>query len=254
MDSGYFFHPTWPVLYEDNHLLVLYKPAGLLVQGDETREISLLDLAKTWIKKKYKKPGLVFLGMAHRIDRPVAGVVLFCRTSKAASRLSEQFRSGAVAKHYLAVVEGRLKKESGRLVHQIERRRNRSSRIVPEPMQGSQEARLSYKLLDSFETRSLVEIHLETGRHHQIRLQMADLGHPILGDLRYGASAPLPAAQIALLARKLAVVHPIRNEKILFQSPVPEGWPWPIRIDDSPSPPWNWSELQPLISSRAGRE
>lgn len=244
MSNQYFYHPDWPVLYEDNHLLALYKPAGLLVQGDKTGEPSLLDLGKLWLKDRYQKPGEVFLALVHRLDRPVAGVLLFCRTSKAAGRVSEQFRRGEVEKGYLAVVEGKLKEHSGRLIHLIERRHDRSSRIVMDPTSGSQEARLSYRLLETAAPRSLVEINLETGRHHQIRLQMAHIGHPIVGDLRYGASAPLPRKQIALFACKLTVNHPTRNEQLLLQCPLPREWVWPTGEVCAKTPLWNWCDLQ----------
>jgi 23S rRNA pseudouridine1911/1915/1917 synthase len=247
VSAEYFFHPEWPVLYEDNHLLALYKPAGLLVQGDQTGEPSLLDLGKAWLKDRCNKPGEVFLGLVHRLDRPVAGVLLFCRTSKAARRISEQFRLGKVKKYYLAVLEGKLNSESGRLVHQIERYDHRSSRIVSNPTSLSQEARLTYELLDTRGARSLVQVILETGRHHQIRLQMAQIGHPILGDLRYGASAPLPQKQIALLARQLVVTHPVRKDELDLQSPLPREWPWSVLETNPPAPPWNWSELEGLI-------
>jgi 23S rRNA pseudouridine1911/1915/1917 synthase len=248
MSDQYFFHPAWPVLFEDNHLLGLYKPAGLLVQGDQTGEPSLLDLGKSWLKENYNKPGEVFLGLVHRLDRPVAGVMLFCRTSKAARRVSEQFRMGKVKKVYLAILEGKLTSESGRLVHQIERYDHRSSRIVGSPTGLSQEARLSYKLLDIKASRSLVQVSLETGRRHQIRLQMAQMGHPILGDLRYGASAPLPQKQIALFARQLVVAHPVRKDEIHLQSPLPRQWPWPGLEITPQAPLWNWTELQALIA------
>ena len=246
MSELYFFHPSWPVLYEDNHLLALYKPAGLLVQGDQTGEDSLLDLGKAWLKVRYAKPGQVFLGMVHRLDRPVAGVVLFCRTSKAAARMSAQFRTGTPRKIYLAVVEGRMTSAGGRLIQHIERRDERSSRIVPVPTAMSREARLSYRVLESSESRSLVGVDLETGRHHQIRVQLASLGHPVVGDLRYGASAPMEKKQIALMARELVVNHPVRGEAMVFRSPIPLDWPWALR-DDLPAPPWNWSEFLPLI-------
>jgi 23S rRNA pseudouridine1911/1915/1917 synthase len=242
-NEKYFFHASWPVLYEDNHLLVLYKPAGLLVQGDQTGDVSLLDLGKAWLKKHYDKPGKVFLALVHRLDRPVAGAVLFCRTSKAAGRLSEQFRSGQVQKYYLAVVQGRLKDGSGRLIHHIERRDDRSSRVVPNPVRSSQEARLSYRVLDTHGSRSLVEVLLETGRHHQIRVQFGYIGHPLLGDLRYGASAPLPQKQIALLARKLVIRHPTLHSEMVFQSPLPLGWPFRSKADELPHVPWDWSDL-----------
>jgi 23S rRNA pseudouridine1911/1915/1917 synthase len=169
--------------------------------------------------------------------------LLFCRTSKAARRVSEQFRLGKVKKTYLAILEGRMKTESGRLIHHIERYDDRSSRIVMKPTSSSREARLSYQLLDSAGSRSLVEINLETGKRHQIRAQMAHIGHPILGDLRYGASAPLPQKQIALFARELMVTHPTRNNLLVLQSPLPREWPWPLSQILPKAPLWNWCEL-----------
>lgn len=246
---GGFFHPSWPLLHQDNHLLVLYKPAGLLVQGDETGDPCLLDLGKRWIRDNFQKPGRVYLGLVHRIDRPVAGVVLFCRTSKAAARLSDQFRRGTVRKRYLAVVEGRVALKSGRLVHHLERRDDRSSRVVACPTETSREARLSFEVLDAGSSRSLLLVHLETGRRHQIRLQLAHCGHPILGDLRYGASYPLEQKQIALLAWELSVGHPTGGHSITFQSPLPLGWPWDVPHTTAPRPPWNWPQMAELLPS-----
>ncbi len=250
MSDLYFFHPAWPVLYEDNHLLALYKPAGLLIQGDDTGGVSLLDLAKTWLKERYHKKGEAFLGLVHRLDRPAAGVVLFCRTSKAAGRISEQFRSGTIRKRYLAIVMGLPANDSAPLRDHIERREKRSSRVVAQPTSNSQEARLSYKVLASVASRSLVEIDLETGRHHQIRVQMAHQGHPLLGDLRYGAPAPLPGRQIALLATQLIVQHPTGREELSISSPLPKDWPWPPGQPVPQGPPWNWRELEALIAGR----
>jgi 23S rRNA pseudouridine1911/1915/1917 synthase len=244
MNGTYFLHPSWPLFFEDNHLLVLYKPAGLLVQGDQTGDESLLELAKGWLKRRHDKPGRVFLSLVHRLDRPVAGVMVFCRTSKAAARLSEQFRSGTVRKTYLAVTEGRIEQSEGRLINLLERRNDRSSRIVLEPGQNTREARLSYRVLDRAVSRSLVEIELETGRRHQIRLQLSHIGFPIVGDVRYGASSPMPRGQIALLARKLSFEHPTRKEMLEFMCPLPHGWPWPMpRAGGIQAPPWNWAEL-----------
>ncbi|WP_246041704.1 RluA family pseudouridine synthase [Desulfoglaeba alkanexedens] len=240
--THHFFDPRWPVLYEDNHLLGLYKPAGLLVQGDRTRDPSLLDLAKAWLKQRYRKPGNVFLGLVHRIDRPVAGVVLFARTSKAAARLSEQFRSGTVTKEYLAVVEGVVPDEAGVLHNHMVPGRERSSRILPAPAERSRHARLSYRRLAVSGTRCLLSVRLETGRKHQIRVQFSSRGFPLAGDLRYGAPAPLPDGQVALLAWKLVLTHPTREETIVLESPVPEGWPWPCPIS-TPRVPWSFEEL-----------
>lgn len=238
-----FFSRRWPVLYEDNHLLGLYKPSGLLVQGDQTGDVSLLELAKKWIKERYDKPGRVFLAMVHRLDRPVAGVILFCRTSKAAARISAQFQEKTVEKQYLAVLEGDLDRPVGTLVHQMVRIKNGSSRIVAGKEPGSREARLSYRLLDQRDGKSLVAIDLETGRHHQIRAQFGHIGFPVMGDLRYGASSPMPDRQVALFARRLAVLHPVTGEWLLLACPLPEGWPWPGETIRPPGPPWNWNEL-----------
>lgn len=234
---------SWPVFHEDNHLFVLYKPAGLLVQADRTGDPSLFELARAWIRDRYEKPGRVYLGLVHRLDRPVAGVVLFARTSKAAARLSEQFRSAAVEKGYTAVVEGRIRQPAGRLVHFLERTGGPSSRIVNQPTPGSREARLSFSVLDTHKNQSLVSIDLETGRHHQIRAQFARIGHPVLGDLRYGAKSPLPGKPIALLASSLSVLHPTSKEPLSFSSPFPAGWPWPGTGRETGAPPWNWSEI-----------
>ena len=250
MNDPCFYHPAWPVLYEDNHLLALYKPAGLLVQGDHTGAVSLLDLAKAWLKERCRKKGEAFLGLVHRLDRPAAGVMLFCRTSKAAGRISEQFRSGKIRKHYLAIVKGLPAVPSGLLRDHLERQENRSSRILPAPTRTSQEARLFYQVVATRASNSLVEIDLETGRHHQIRVQMANLGHPLLGDLRYGAPAPLAQKQIALVATVLTVQHPITRDEIRIHSPLPRGWPWPPDEPVQEGPPWNWKELQALLAGR----
>jgi len=250
--DSYFFIPSWPVFYEDNHLLAVYKPAGLLVQADQTKDPSLLELAKSWLKQQHEKPGRVFLGLVHRLDRPVAGVILFARTSKAAGRLSEQFRSGAVEKKYAAIVEGTIKQAAGRLVHSIERINGRSSRIMDQPSPKSREARLSYQVIETTQSKSLVEINLETGRHHQIRAQFAHIGHPVLGDLRYGAGAPLPEKQIALCATELSILHPTLKDTRTFTAPYPHCWPWPTLDDDQNAPPWNWSAIAPQIKPYIG--
>ena len=235
-----FFDPRWPVIYEDNHLLAVYKPSGLLVQGDRTGDVCLLDLGKRWLKARYHKPGKVFLAMVHRLDRPVAGVVLFARTSKAAARLSRQFRERSVDKQYLAVVAGSVSADADRLITHIERR-DRLSRVVPTPTNLSQEARLRYTVLGRESGKSLLKLSLETGRRHQIRIQLAHMGHPILGDLRYGAETPLPDRQVALLAHQLTVEHPTRGDRLLFSSPIPQQWPWPdIGLSGGQGSPWNW--------------
>ena len=236
-----FYFDKWPILYLDNHLFVLYKPAGLLVQGDRSQDVTLLELGKQWLKEHYGKPGKVFLGLVHRLDRPVAGVVLFARTSKAAARISEQFRSGNVAKRYLAIVEGHLSAATGHLINILERH-EQVSQIIQESLPGSREARLSYRVLDQIASQSLLEIDLETGRRHQIRLQLAHLGHPIVGDVRYGAAQPLPNGQIALFARELAFTHPTSHQRVTVASPLPIGWPWSGGDADAHAPPWRWPD------------
>jgi len=238
-----FLHERWPVYHEDNHLLVLYKPAGLLVQGDETGADNLLDLAKAWLKQRHHKPGRVFLGLVQRLDRPVAGVMMFARTSKAAARLSAQLRRRQTRKVYLSVVEGRLPSGHGELVHHLERQ-DRLSRIVPQPTASSREARLTYQVLEAAADRSLVAIELETGRKHQIRLQLAHLGCPIVGDVRYGSLAPLASGQIALLAWKITLEHPTRRETLSFACPPPSGWPWPTPDSPANAPFWNWEDYK----------
>jgi 23S rRNA pseudouridine1911/1915/1917 synthase len=221
-----FFHKRWSIFYEDNHLLVLYKPAGLVMQRDYKKKANLVDLARLWVKEQKGKPGNVFIGMVHRLDAPVAGVVVLARTSKAAARLSDQFRRGTIEKHYLAVVEGRPPKAQDRLENLMVRS-GRFSRIVPLPAPGVQAAALRYRLIGSLEDRSLLAVTLETGRRHQIRLQLSHLGCPILGDVHYGAAAAMANGRIALLARGLALDHPTRKTRLHFASPLPQGWPWP---------------------------
>jgi 23S rRNA pseudouridine1911/1915/1917 synthase len=213
------------ILYEDNHLLAVFKPGGLLVQGDRTGDDTALAMAKRYIGDKYDKPGNVFIGLVHRIDRPVSGVVLFARTSKAASRLARQFHDRNVEKTYLAVTSGYVKGDSGELVAFLERDHKRS-RAVSKPGPGSKKAVLDYRVLERSGGRSLVEVVPRTGRHHQIRVQMAGLSHPIVGDIKYGAVEPLADKTIALHAAALAVVHPVRNEPVRFEALPPDTGPW----------------------------
>lgn len=235
------------MFYEDNHLLVLYKPAGLLVQGDHTADPSLLNMAREWLRIRYQKPGRVFLGMVHRLDRPVAGLIVFCRTSKAAARMSEQFRQETIKKTYVAVVNGHLPDRSGHLVDYLQRQ-GRTSIVVSGPDSHGREARLSYRVLAGKRDRSLVEIDLESGRHHQIRIQLAHAGAVILGDLRYGAVEPLPRRQIALFAKRLSFVHPTLKQPLCFESSYPAGWPWPGHLKGPGALPWNWEDLSSLLS------
>jgi len=237
-----FVHERWPIFHEDNHLLVVYKPAGLLSQGDASGADNLLDLCKAWLKTRHHKPGRVFLGLVQRLDRPVAGVMVFARTSKAAARLSAQVRARRVRKRYLAVVEGRLPAGEGRLCDLLERGEH-AGRVVAVAGPLTREARLTYRVQALSDGRSLVAVELETGRKHQIRIQLAHAGCPIVGDVRYGASAPLPGGPIALLARAIEFEHPTRPERLAFASPLPLGWPWP-GAEAEGAPPWSYQEFE----------
>jgi RluA family pseudouridine synthase len=208
------------VIYEDNHLLVVNKPAGQLVQGDQTGRGTLLEEARAWLKEKYAKPGKVFLGLVHRLDRPASGVVVLARTSKAAARLSEEIRSHRPRKLYWAKVAGEVPAE-GSWNDRIERDEF-SSRIVAAP--AGKEARLSYRRLASADGVSLVEIALETGRHHQIRVQFAHRGFPILGDRRYGSQRFFTDDAIALHARSMIIRHPTLGEEMHFVAEPPAAW------------------------------
>ena len=238
-----FYHDRWPIFYEDNHLLVLYKPAGLIMQRDYRNKANLLDLARLWIKERKAKPGNVFIGMVHRLDAPVAGVVVLARTSKAAVRLSDQFRRGAIEKQYLAVVQGRPPKAHDRLENLLVRC-GRLSRIAPRPAPGVQEAALRYRLVHSLKGKSLLAVSLETGRRHQIRLQLSHLGCPILGDTHYGAASAMAHGRIALMARGIAFDHPTLKTRLRFESPLPLGWPWPVeeKEDIETLPLWTIEE------------
>ncbi len=238
-----FFHHQWPIFIEDNHLLALYKPAGLVVQRDQKNKANLLDLVKSWLKVRYDKPGNVFAGMVHRLDGPVAGVMVVARTSKAASRLSAQFRDNLVDKTYLAIVQGHPASASGRLEHHIVGH-GRLSRAVDGPVAGGKRATLSYRVVDRQKGQGLMEIKLETGRRHQIRAQMAAEGCPIKGDWRYGAGRSMKYGRIALMARRLAFDHPTRRMRIHLECPVPAQWPWPMSADGRESPLWSIEDFQ----------
>lgn len=189
------------VLYEDNHLIAVFKPAGVLVQGDNTGDKCLMDEVKEYIKEKYNKPGQVFLGLVHRLDRPVSGVVLFAKTSKGASRLSEQIRLHTVHKVYQTMVEGKMSKQKATLINWIKKDEQKNKVTVYDTeSKDVLYAELDYRVLKADGKHSLLEIDLKTGRPHQIRSQLAHIGHPIVGDLKYGATAALPDKSIALCA------------------------------------------------------
>ncbi|NLE40140.1 MAG: RluA family pseudouridine synthase [Pirellulaceae bacterium] len=216
--------PPLEILYEDNHLLVVNKPAGLPTMGVSPDKPSLLTVAKDYVKHRYQKPGNVYLGILSRLDAPVTGVVLLARTSKAARRLTEQFRERSVEKTYWALVEGALQPHEGTcenwLVHD---ERHRRMHVVGPTMPGAQHARLAYRRLAMLSGDSLLEVTLETGRKHQIRLQLAERGHPILGDRKYGSRRSWPVG-IALHARRLTISHPTGGNCVTFEAKLPAPW------------------------------
>jgi len=215
------------VVYEDNHIIVVNKRSGEIVQGDKTGDTPLSDLVKQYIKEQYAKPGNVFLGVPHRLDRPVSGLVVFARTSKALSRLNEMFRNGQVHKTYWAIVQGRPPRESDELTHWLVRneRQNKSYASAGEKP-GSKKAVLRYRTLRTGEHYSLLEVELLTGRHHQIRCQLSAIGCPIKGDLKYGARRSNPDGSISLLARRVAFEHPVSKVGIDLEAPLPDDKLW----------------------------
>lgn len=220
-----------PVVYEDNHLLVVVKPPNLLSQADQTGDPDLLSLLKDYVKEKYQKPGNVYLGLVHRLDRPVGGLMVFARTSKAASRLSAQIRAGDLHRGYLAVVHGYLEHLEGTLRgYLLKDGQKNLVKLVEKGTPGAQEARLHYQVVAMAAERTLVRVRLETGRSHQIRVQMAALGHPLVGDQRYGPSSP--GQQIALWGECLSFVHPTTKELLEFQEPPPQVKPWTDFAED----------------------
>jgi 23S rRNA pseudouridine1911/1915/1917 synthase len=223
------------ILHEDNHVLAIAKPANLLVQGDRTGDPTLRELAQAYLKQRYGKPGNVYLGLVHRLDRPVSGVVLLARTSKAASRLAHQFREGDVSKQYMAVVQGVPNLPGDELVHHLagsgdERMVTRASLNA---FPGSKIARLRYLVTSRSIDRALLEIELLTGRRHQIRAQLALAGWPVVGDVKYGARPEPRYSGIALHARRLEFAHPVGGAPIRVEAPLPTGWPWPADEDES---------------------
>lgn len=222
-DIHNYFPPTMQILYEDNHIIAVNKNSSEIVQGDKTGDKPLSEMVKEYIKEKYNKPGEVFLGVTHRLDRPVSGVVLFARTSKALTRLNDMFRKQEVKKTYWAIVQNQPKEMEGRLVHYLVRnpKQNKSYAYNTE-RPNAKKAVLSYKLIAASERYFLLEVDLETGRHHQIRCQLAAMGCPIKGDLKYGAPRFNPGGGISLHARSVSFIHPVSKEQIDIIAPVPE--------------------------------
>ena len=215
------------VLYEDNHIIIVNKAPGEIVQGDKTGDKPLVEILKEWIKEKYAKPGNVFCGVVHRLDRPVGGVVIFAKTSKALSRLNEMFRKGEVNKTYWVITANCPTKEADTLIHYITTtERNNKSYASSTPRNNSQKAVLSYRHIASSERYHLLEVNLMTGRKHQIRVQLSSIGCPIRGDLKYGAKRSNPDGSISLMARRVRFIHPVSGKEIDVTAPLPADPLW----------------------------
>ncbi|MBK5194423.1 MAG: RluA family pseudouridine synthase [Proteiniphilum sp.] len=215
------------ILHEDNHLIIVNKAPSEIVQGDKTGDKPLSEIIKEYLKEKYNKPGNVFCGVTHRLDRPTSGVVVFAKTSKALSRLNDMFRNGEVDKTYWAVVKNRPEKDEDKLTHYlIKNEKNNKSTAYEIEKPHTKKAVLHYKLISASQKYFLLEIDLETGRHHQIRCQLAKIGCPIKGDLKYGAERSNPDGSISLHARTISFIHPVSKEKIEVTAPLPEENLW----------------------------
>ena len=215
------------VVYEDNHIIVVNETASEIVQADKTGDTPLSETVKQYLKEKYQKPGNVFLGVTHRLDRPVSGLVIFAKTSKALTRLNEMFRAGEVKKTYWAVVKNAPKESEGELVHFLVRNEKQNkSYAYDKEVPNSKKAVLDYRLIGRSDNYYLLEVDLKTGRHHQIRCQLAKMGCPIKGDLKYGSPRSNPDGSICLHARRVRFVHPVSKELIELKAPLPEGNLW----------------------------
>ena len=215
------------VIYEDNHIIIVNKNCHEIVQGDKTGDTPLSETLKEWLKKKYNKPGNVFVGVTHRLDRPVSGLVIFAKTSKALSRLNEMFKKGEIKKTYHAIVKNRPPHDQGSLLHFLARNEKNNKSIAHDTARpGTQRAELNYRLLAAGERYFLLEIDLKTGRHHQIRCQLARMGCPIKGDLKYGAERSNADGGISLLARRIVFEHPVSHQIIDVVAPVPDEKLW----------------------------
>ncbi len=225
------------VIYEDNHIIIVNKKSGEIVQGDKTGDRPLSDIVKDYIKEKYAKPGAVFLGVAHRLDRPVSGLVIFARTSKALARLNKMFAEGEIHKTYWAIVKKGIRSEGKdwqTLEHWLVRneKQNKSYAYLTEKP-NAKKAILKYRILNDSDNYSLLEVNLMTGRHHQIRCQLAAMGSPIKGDLKYGAPRSNPDGSISLISRRVEFVHPVSKETIIAEAPLPDDNLWQALAPES---------------------
>jgi 23S rRNA pseudouridine1911/1915/1917 synthase len=215
------------ILYEDNHLIAVNKRSSDLSQGDKTGDASLDSEIKKYIAEKYGKPGDVFLGVVHRLDRPVSGVILYARTGKALERMNEMFRDGKVKKFYLAIVKDRPPEDKSTVTHYLKKNEKQNKTYVYDTeVKGSKKASLTYSLAGRSERYYLLEVELHTGRHHQIRAQLAKIGCPVKGDLKYGYPRSNKDGGISLMARRLEFIHPVKKEPIVITAPFPEGDIW----------------------------
>ena len=221
------------VLYEDNHVIIVAKEVGEIVQGGKTGDATLADAVKAYVKERYAKPGEVFLGVVHRLDRPVSGVVLFARTSKALARLNEMFRQGQVQKTYLALVLNAPRERAATLTHYLVRNEQRNKSFAYDHERpGAKRAVLDYRVAGHNERHTMLEVHLHTGRHHQIRCQLAAIGCPIRGDLKYGAPRSNPDGGICLHASRIAFEHPVSHQWIDVAAPPPTAPYWQGIVSD----------------------
>ncbi len=215
------------ILLEDNHLIIINKRAGDITQGDKTGDTPLSDVVKAYIKEKHQKPGNVFLGVVHRLDRPTSGAIIFAKTSKALERLNKMLRDKIIHKTYWAIVKNPPKKQGDTLVNFLKKNpKNNKSSVYTDEIEGSKKAILHYKTIKKLDNYSLLEIDLETGRHHQIRAQLSAIGCPIKGDLKYGFNRSNKDGSIHLHARKIEFTHPVSQEKISLTAPLPKDAVW----------------------------
>jgi 23S rRNA pseudouridine1911/1915/1917 synthase len=222
------------ILFEDNHLIIVNKLPSEIVQGDKTGDLSMIDTVKAYIKNTYHKPGEVFLGLVNRIDRPVSGVVLFARTSKALTRMNELLKTREIRKTYWAIVKESPPSDAGELIHYLKKNEAQNKAIVyNKEVAGSQRAHLAYKILARSDQYFLLEIDLFTGRHHQIRAQLSAMGCPIRGDLKYGYPRSNPDASISLHSRSVSFIHPVRKEEITVIAPPPDDTLWNYFISNT---------------------